>query len=257
MNCKSPNTTKNSQFDNYKNFFIQRWPRYAIKHLGGKRWCTKNKPLCDKPILAHLEGKYYVGVLGQWYPHFALLDVDEQPTEKVYEIRESLNLNDKNSMLFDSESRDSYHIIIKPHLNNKPPTIKRLQSSFKIFAVRNNIEIYPQANRVIRLPFGPYQTPTDFEYFHLDKWQEKLYWFQKLDEFDISGIKCQQLDLDFNIVPVGIMPNVMQEAKDLLEHGLQKPSGRHQSQFKILYYLCRKNLPQNQSESVTWKWIQK
>ena len=63
MNCKSPNTTKNSQFDNYKNFFIQRWPRYAIKHLGGKRWCTKNKPLCDKPILAHLEGKYFVGIL--------------------------------------------------------------------------------------------------------------------------------------------------------------------------------------------------
>jgi len=231
-------------------------PRYAIKQINGKRWSTKNKPLCDTPILAHLEGKYFVGVLGQWYPRFAIFDIDEQPIERVNEIREFLNLNDNNSMLFDSESKDSYHLIIKPHLNNNPPTIKRLQSALKIFAIKNNIEIYPQANRVIRLPFGQYQYPTDIEYFHLESWQDKLYWFNKLDEYDLREIEGQQLGLDLHTISVGSMPNIMQEAKELLEYGLQIPSSRHDSQFKILYYLWRNNVPQDQAEAITWRWIQ-
>ena len=255
MNFKPPYIPNKLLFDNYINSFVQRWPRYAIKHIGGKNWKTKKKPLSDIPILSHLEGKYYVGVLSQWYPRFAILDIDDQPIERVNEIRSSLNLNENNSMLLDSESKDSYHLIIKPHLNKKPPTINCLQKVLKTFALYNKIEIYPQINRVIRLLFGAHQNPLDFKYFHLDNWQNKLYWFNKLDEFDLSMVEGQQLYLDLQIISPGTMPNIMEESRELLDYGLQYPSSRNESQFKILYYLWRNNIPQDKAEDIVWHWI--
>ncbi|GAJ18187.1 unnamed protein product, partial [marine sediment metagenome] len=35
-----------------------------------------------------------------------------------------------------------------------------------------NIEIYPKANKLFRLPYGAEQKCIDFEYQHLDSWEE-------------------------------------------------------------------------------------
>ncbi len=43
MNFKPPHTPNKLLFDNYVNSFVQRWPRYAIKHIDGKKWKTKKK----------------------------------------------------------------------------------------------------------------------------------------------------------------------------------------------------------------------
>lgn len=244
-----------NSFKEYINTFVQRFPRYAVKFPKDNRWRNKNKFLVDLPIKAHLSKQYYIAVLGKWYPEYAILDFDDIALEKVEEIRDKLKLNSTNSMLCSSESPNSYHILVRPTYNNRPPTIRLLHKVFDQFGKQNNIEIYPQANRTIRLPFGHRQKCLDFEYIHLEDWEEKLYWFQKLDDFDLSTIPYQQRELDFTLKQ-GLL-SVFEEGKILLQYGLQVPSSRNDAQFKVLYFLWRLNIPIREAERIVWQWIKK
>ena len=100
-------------FEDYKKLFIQRLPRYAVKSVRSGTWKTRNKPLADPAIIAHLEGKYSVASLGPWYPPFIILDIDNREIEEVEEIRSKLELTDSNSMRLESESAKSYHLLLK------------------------------------------------------------------------------------------------------------------------------------------------
>jgi len=244
----------NEEIQQYTETFIQRQPRYCIKHIGSKAWKTKNKPLADRPILSHLDQKYIVGVLGKWYPGFTILDIDDTEKNRAEEIREKLKLDTDNSMLLSSESQDSYHILFRPSYNYKPPTIKLLSEILRPFANENNIEIYPQASKAIRLPFGYKQNNLDIEYLHLDTWQQKLYWFNKLNYFDLKEIPYQQTRLDFDIKE-DIKISTLQEGHFLYKEGLALPSSRHDSQFKVLYYMWRQNIPLEVAIDLTFKWI--
>lgn len=189
--------------------------------------------------------------MGKWYPEYSILDSDNVTIDEVERIRDSLGLNATNSMLCTSESPDSYHILIRPAYNNKPPTIRLLQDTFKQFGKQNNIEIYPQSNRTIRLPFGFNQECIDFEYVNLKDWQEKLFWFLKLDDFDLSTIPNQQKELDLTYKNPNIL-NVFEEGKDLLKNGLQIKNSRYDAQFKVLYYLWRMNIPIDEAIKLVW-----
>jgi hypothetical protein len=250
------NQNEEDQFKQYINTFIQRQPRYAVKQKGKGTWRTKNKPLSDRPIKAHLNGQYYVGVLGKWYPTFTILDIDNRDQEFAEELREALKLDTNSSMLNLSESDKSYHLLFRPSYNGKPPTIRLLNEVLKPFAREHNIEVYPQANKPIRLPFGKGQKPLDFEYISLDNWKKLLYWFNKLDYFDLKGMPYHQMHLDLDVEPdntIGLTE--YQEGKFLWEHGLIEPSSRHQGQFKILCYLHRGNTTLEMATEMTYRWI--
>jgi len=238
-------------FTEYKNTFIQRLPRYTVKLKDNKSWRTKKKLLTDTPIKAHLLEKYTVGVLGKWYPEYSILDIDNVTKEEPERIRDGLGLDESNSMLYSSESPNSYHILIRPAYNNRPPTIRLLQDTFKMFGKQNNIEIYPQPNRTIRLPFGYKQDCLDIEYIHLKKWEDKLYWFLKLDNFDLLTIPYQQRELDLIYKNPGI-PDVFKEGGYLLKNGLQIKNSRNESQFKMLYNLWRRNIPYSTAIELVW-----
>lgn len=248
--------SKSDPFTEYLSTFIQRLPRYAVKPIGKSNWRTKNKPLSDIPVKAHLNGQYYVGGLGKWYPEFAILDLDNVLKDIAEEIREKLGLDSLNSMLCSSESENSYHILIKPAYKKKPPTIRLLNNILKPFANENGIEVYPQANKAIRLPFGYKQDPLDIEYLHLGSWQQKLYWFNKLDYFDLEGIPYQQLQFDIDVKPEKrIKLSTYQEGRELYHNGLLEPSSRNDSQWKIIYYFWRQNIPLEIAIGLTWHWI--
>ena len=247
--------SKLDPFTEYVDTFIQRLPRYTVKLKESKHWRTKNKALSDIPIFSHLEQKYIIGVLAQWYPGFAILDIDDQPKERAEEIRERLGLDTESSMLFSSESPESYHLLFRPSYKKKPPTIKLLNEILKPFSNENGIEIYPQANRAIRLPFGYGQEALDFEYINLKSWEQKLYWFLKLDWFDLKGVPYQQLRLDIDLKPQKMGISSYQEGRYLLLNGLLEPHSRHESQFKVLYYLLRQNIPPEIAINMVWKWI--
>jgi len=245
-------------FKDYIDILIQRIPRYAVKPIGSGSWISKNKPLSDIPIKAHLDGKYFIAILGKWYPAYCILDIDHRIIEYAEEVRKALGLDPSNSMMCDSESPTSYHLLIRPQYNGKPPTLKLLQDVLRSFAQIHKIEIYPQQRRVIRLPFGLLQKCLDPEYMFLETWQDKLYRFQKLDEFDLSEVKDHQMGLEFPFEKKSLeAPGTMSEASDLFKYGLQQPSSRHYSQMKIIYSLWRKNIPQATVERIVWNWIQK
>lgn len=251
MNKKNYNLDKENALNEYIDTFIQRLPRYTVKFKESDYWRTKKKFLVDTPIKAHLSKRYCIGVLGKWYPEYSILDIDNEILEEVEIIRDKLGLDPTNSMLCSSESLNSYHIIVRPAYNNKPPTIRLLQDIFNPFGKQNNIEIYPQPNRTIRLPFGYKQNCLDFEYIHLKDWKDKLYWFKKLDDFDLSTVPGQQIELDLNFKNPKL-PSVFEEGRLLFQHGLQSPNSRHDAQFKVLYYLWRLNIPINEAIKLVW-----
>ena len=244
-------------FGDYLRDFIQRQPSYAVKPLDHGRWRTKKKPLSDIPIMAHLKGQYYVAVLGTWYPAYGILDIDSRSRAEAEEIRARLGMDSSNSMLLESESDDSFHILFIPEYRGKPPTLNLLNAVWKDFCKRERIEIYPQRRRPIRLPFSPHLPAIDPEYARLGSWKEKLYWYEKFNPFDLSSVKYHQLILDFEPGPGKLwMPtNIFQEAQDLLDHGLQFPSSRHESQSKILFLLWKLNVPKDTAKGMVWDWI--
>lgn len=244
-------------FTDYLDLLAQRIPKFAIKPIIHGTWRTVKKPLSDPLIQAHLKGTLYIAVLGKYYPEYAILDIDSRTRSEVDEIRNTLGLDELNSMLIESESKDSYHIIFSPEYHGKPPTLNLLNDSLMEICRSKRIEIYPQRRRPIRLPFSPHQPLLDMEYARLDSWKEKLYSFQKLNPFDLSSVKYHQLIFDFEPGPGKLLlpTNIFQEAKDLLAHGLQFPSSRHHSQGLILFYLWRQNVPVENAIEIVWDWI--
>ena len=253
----------------YLGTFIQRIPRYAVK-LPGRTWRTKSKPLTDRPIKAHLAGQYAVAVLGSAYPLYGILDVDDRGHDEAERIREALGLDSSTSMLMESESPNSYHVIFKPEYNSRPPSIRLLGDMFKSFARANRIEVYPQWRHAVRLPFGPKQTPADEEYMRIVSWEDAVHFFGKLDEFNLKNVPQSQFELELPIIgkpkarlgleapTVGRPPSFkFGDVQELFEHGLQAPGTRNNSQFQILYRLFRENVPQVQAELIVWTWIQK
>jgi len=247
------------ELNEYVDLFVQRLPRYAVKSK--KSWITKKKPLSDIPVYTHLEnGKYAVGTLGKWYPSYALLDLDDIGRDKVEKIREEIGLNVENSMLFNSESKNSYHILFKPSYADKPPTLRLLNEVFKPFILQNQIELYPQPAKVVRLPFGKFSSRAlDYEYRNLTDWQEKLYWFNKLDDFDLSTIPYYKEQKPIKTLEYPDFKqnnaNTYTEGKFFYERGLISQNSRHDSEWKVIYYLFRQNIPIETTIDMTFSWI--
>jgi len=249
------NVLKAEAWTEYLGTFVQRVPRYAVKLPGGF-WTTKSKPLADLPIQAHLEGQYAVGVLGSAYPLYGVLDIDDRDKGEVERVRDALGMDKGTSMAFQSESANSYHVIFKPEYNGRPPSIRLLGTMFRDFARANRVEVYPQWRHAVRLPFGPKQTPADEEYRGLGSWEDAVYWFGKLDEYNLTNVRRAQLELNLPIIGRPPVPKVG-EAQELFEHGLQAPGTRNAAQFQVLLWLWRHNVPQEQAEAVTWAWIRR
>ncbi len=244
-------------FTTYTTIFVQRIPVYGIK-FPGKTWKTKNKPLSDIPIKYHLEQRYYVGVIGKWYPGYCIFDIDDRDISFVDKIRDKLGLDTDNSMLFSSESPNSYHLLFAPSYKDKPVTLRFLNEVLKPFADEFGFEVYPQPKKFVRLPFGRGQRALDFEYVQLEDWREYLYWFRKLDNFDLSVVPKQQLRLFdgyFDIKSEKI--STFEEGAYLYQNGLIEPNSRHKSQFKVLYYFWRKNVNLEDAINLTYSWIKK
>jgi hypothetical protein len=240
-------------WDDYLSTFVQRVPRYAVK-VPGRFWTTKPGPLSDRPIKAHLEGQYAVGVYGAAYPLYGVLDIDDRDPGEVADIRAALSLDGSNSMLFTSESAGSYHVYFRPEYNGRPPSIGLLGTIFRDFARSNRIEVYPQWRHAIRLPFGPKQVPADEDARGISSWESGVHFFGKLDPLDIRNVRGAQLSLEVPVIGKPQVPKVA-AAAELFEHGLQAHGTRSEAQFQILLALWRANVPQESAEGIVWTWI--
>lgn len=236
--------------------FVQRNPKYAVK-MPGKTWRTKQKPLANKPIAAHLKGQYSVATVSPWYPVFAAIDVDDVPKHKVYGICETVGLNKSNSLICESESPNSYHIYLKPTYNDRPPTIRLLNNVFKYWAAKRGVEVYPKATKCFRLPFGPSDRPIleDGQVVSMSL-QEKMYWFNKLDEYDLAECPAdRQTILNFEIEPLPICTTTFKRGLDYIEYGLETNGTRHEAQFCVLYSMWRQNYDVQDAINACFQWI--
>lgn len=228
----------------YLSIFVQRSPKYAVKMPGeGKSWRTKQKKLADRPIQAHLSGQYSVATVSPWYPTFGVIDIDDAPIQKVYDVLESVGLNEANSLLCASESANSYHVYFRPMYNDRPPTVRLLNDVFRQWSIKKGVEIYPRAKKCFRLPFGPSDRPIMDTGEMLDiNLDQKLYWFNKLDEYDLAASPADmQTVLDFKIPPIPVCSNTYRRGLEFMENGLQAPNTRHEAQFCMLYAMWRQN----------------
>ncbi len=256
-----PKNTGQTSFQEYVDIFVQRVPRFILKTGPGKSWRTINKGLGDRLIQAHLEGTRSIGALGRWYPGHCYIDIDKSCIEYVEVIREKLSLKEGDSMLCSSESENSYHLLLKPIYNQKPPSLKLLNNIFKPFCESNNVEIYPAPKKCSRLPFGKIQRCLDPGSEWLETWEQKTYWFEKLNDFNITKARIpgDQIDLPFErpINQENIRLSTFEKGKELFEFGLQALSTRHESQWEVLYYLWRKNVPCETAIQTVYTWIKK
>jgi hypothetical protein len=242
-----------SSITDYTNTFVQREPRFALKK--GEKWLTIHHGLWNKLVRGHLDGEVNIACLGRWYPSHTLFDFDDVEIERIQEIRDNLSMDDNNSFLCTSESPRSYHLLFRPLYRGKPPTLDLLSKIVNPFARRQGFEAYPTDKKVCRLPFGPMQYMLNHGCEWITDWRDKLYWFQKLDEYDLFGVPhdIQVPDLEYPKSKGKISSYT--EGQHFLQCGLQFPSTRYEGQFKILYYLWRQNVPLDTAIETTWKWI--
>ena len=254
-------------YGNYVQTFVQRSHKHGLK-TEKRGWITKNKPLDDSAIKAHLAKEYSVGGISPWYPQFAILVMDDMAMTLVDNVRDELGLDEDNSMLMASESADSYHCMLRPILHGKPPTEHQLRKALMPFASKNGIKAYPQSKHPVRLPFGKFSDCLDHRYSGLATWQEKLHCFNKLDDFSLSTVPGQQYEMTFTAKsPDKTLPRLVgpgnngggwyEQGAVLFMCGLQAPSTRHESQAKVIYYLWRQNVSYDSAVALTWDWIRK
>jgi hypothetical protein len=250
-------------FQIFTDIFVQRYPKYGVKlYTPGATWKTRNRSLNDGEVKQHLNGDKAVGVVAQWYCEFGAVDFDDREKREVEDIGASMGFDDKNSLLCTSESDNSYHLLFRPSLNGKPPPAKRFYNAFKVQAKEQRIEIYPQRNRIFRLPFGRGQELATIA-GHLFTQPELLHQFLELEKYDITQLEPQK-DFDFEGRAIGqgltlqTYSGFMAEAAGYYEHGLQAPSTRYWAQFCVASLLYRRfNLPPDQVVREVWKWIKR
>ena len=244
-----------NEFRSYCKTFVNRYNGYTIKK--DDEWTTRHKTLSDIAIAAHIAGKYHVGCCGKRDVSAAILDFDDVSLDKIYDIRESIGLDESTSLLCTSASDNSYHLYFRPLYSEKPVTIPWLHDLLKSACRRQedkNIELYPQKYHSFRLPFGPLQriVSPDGQPLNND-FSEKMYWYDKIDTFDLN--QPQFTDQLRSSWKAGTAKGVAAEGLSLLETGLVDTCTRNHAQWKVLYSFWRQNMPEEVAIEHTWEWI--
>lgn len=227
-------TQEMQQFSDYKAAFVQHEPRFALKKVDG-RWSLVKAPLTDNLIGHHLSGSLVVAALARWYPSHLLIDIDHAGSfAEVEEIREVLGFTETNSLLFESQTPGHYHILARPTYKGEPCTAKIIHWALADAAKRYGFEVYPQRLKPARLPFSPTTTPL----FNVaNRWTDLLYWFEKLDDYELKGLQLPKVQVE----PLNVGANWSEMGRDFLAHGLRAPGTRNLVQRAALYCLWRDN----------------
>jgi hypothetical protein len=230
-------------------------------------WSTYDQPTNDRLIAAHLNGELWLGTRGSWYPTVWNLDIDSPTSEKLDKIYKRLNyyeITGSRRVTTTSPSfkaKGSRRIYFKLEERNRPITFTRGYEVLKnTFA--DICEVYPQKNRVDRLPCGKYQDLIDDD----GRVLSRLSWKQEMDALlKITPTAAESLRYQFALLPEPPLDPTDQprswkpkaEIAELIEYGLQ-PGGmrRSEAQYEILNYYWRANvLPFEAAEKVK-TWIQ-
>jgi hypothetical protein len=225
---------KTQDFQDYKAAFVQHEPRFAVKKVDGN-WTLVKSAITDNLLDHHLSGNLVVAALARWYPSHLLIDIDHAESfAEVDEIREALGFTESNSLLFESQTPGHYHILARPTYRGVPCTARIISLALADAAKQYGFEVYPQRIKPARLPFSPTTTPL----FNVsNRWTDLLYWFQKLDDYELKGLKLPKVKVE----PLSVGESWSEMGRDFLVNGLRAAGTRNLVQRAALYCLWRDN----------------
>jgi hypothetical protein len=243
---------------------------HARQYVGrtGERtdWSTYHQPTNDSLIKAHLNGDFWLGTRASWYPTVWNLDIDRPTPERLKEIYDrfdSIGLGEKQRVRMTTPSyktSGNHRIYLRLEQNEKPVTFAR---GYEILNLnfRDVCEIYPQKNRVDRLPCGKNQDliGNDGQVLSNFSWQQEMQHLLNIEPTPLGNLQ-QQLSLfpDPELEP-GDQPGSWKpknEVKEILENGLQAGGiTRAEAQYEILNYFWRANLQPFEAAEKVKIWI--
>jgi hypothetical protein len=243
---------------------------HARQYVGrtGERtdWSTYDQPTSDRLIKGHLNGEFWLGTRAPWYPTVWNLDIDRPTPERLKEIYDrfdSIGLGEKQRARMTTPSyveSGNHRIYLRLEHNFRPVTFQR---GYEILSLnfRDVCEVYPQKNRVDRLPCGKNQDLIGDNGQILSRlsWQQEMQHLLNIEPTPLGNLQ-QQLQLlpDPELEP-GDRPGTWKpknEVAELIEHGLQAGGiTRADAQYEILNYFWRANLQPFEAAEKTRLWL--
>jgi hypothetical protein len=228
-------------------------------------WSTHHQPTSDRLIKAHLDGDLWLGTRAPWYPVLFNLDIDNPTPEKLDKIYERFDLygigeSQRVRMTTPSfRATGNHRIYLRLERNDRPITFARGYEALKN-SFADVCEIYPQKNRVDRVPCGRHQDliSSDGQILSKLSWRQEMHYLLKVDPTPIETLQHQldllpEPELEPSDQPRAWKPK--HEVKELIEHGLQAGGlTRSAAQYEILNYYWRAQMqPFEAAEKVrTW-----
>ncbi len=261
-----PLTPAEQQFK--ANFVVALSETYAIRQPAGKykKWSSKKKRLSDPVWQAHVRGDYWVATPAPYYPVYYNLDIDS-PTSRTIETifsqfgKYGITEHQYALMTTPSFSRSgNFRVYMRFEYKGKVPHWKMGYRALEN-AFGSTCELYPQWRRKDRLPCGRHQDIMLAGGRVLPEltWQQELNYLLRIEPIPIEQLPWQRQLFDEPIEltddPQHWLPRG--DAKDLLDHGLQKDGTRNHSQWLLLNDLWRDNRFPEPAIRIVKEWIRK
>lgn len=245
--------------------FTQPFPLYGSK--GSHGWRQVPRVLKYEVCHDHLNGQRIIGTLGRWYPKYGILDIDDKPFDQVLRICAHIGFSTTNSLIFTSESANSYHVYFKPMKDGKLVTLNYFKACFELLEQTQNLEFYPKAFRVVRLPFSRGISCVNAAgVLENISYEQGLQALERLQEFDLTSLPhapehlfslphtqlFQAKDLCF-----GNMQGWMAQGLTYWNEGLQQSGTRLEATKRVIYFFWRNNVPLMETIHYTKEWLKK
>jgi hypothetical protein len=229
-------------------------------------WSTYHQPTNDRLIKAHLDGDLWLGTRAPWYPVLFNLDIDKPTPEKldkIYERFDRYGISESQRVKMTSPSfkeHGNHRIYLRLERNERPVTFARGYEALKN-SFADVCEIYPQKNRVDRVPCGKHQDLISDDGQVLSKlsWRQEMHHLLKIDPTPLESLPLQ---LDLLPDPELELPDQPRtwkpkhEVAELIEHGLQADSlTRSAAQYEILNYYWRAGMQPFEAAEKVRVWI--
>ncbi len=245
--------------------FTQPFPLYGTKGCHG--WRQVPRTLKYEVCHDHLKGQRIIGTLGRWYPKYGILDIDNKPFDQVIRICSDIGFNTTNSIIFTSESANSYHIYFKPMKDGKLVTLNYFKACFELLEQTQNLEFYPKAFRLIRLPFSRGISCVNAAgLLESISYEQGLQRLEMLQEFDLACLPHAP-DHVFSLphtqlfhakdISFGNMQGWMAQGLTYWNEGLQSPGTRLEATKRVIYFFWRNNVPLDETIQYTKEWLKK
>jgi hypothetical protein len=229
-------------------------------------WSTYDQPTSDRLIKGHLNGEFWLGTRAPWYPLLFNLDIDKPTPEKldkIYERFDRYGISESQRVKMTSPSfkeHGNHRIYLRLERNERPVTFARGYEALKN-SFADVCEIYPQKNRIDRVPCGKNQDliSDDGQILNRLSWRQEMHHLLKVDPTPIENLPIQldllpDPELETNDQPRTWKPKT--EVAELIKNGLQAGGiTRSEAQYEILNYYWRAGLQPVEAAEKVKIWI--